>query len=186
MSPVPGRRDPATRRLAAGLALTLGALVAVELATWTHAWFEPVNVGLARATQWLLGQLDIPVARRGADLIHPDGFGYRITYVCSGLRPMAVVAVTVLLAPAAPSWRLAGLALGIAGVAALNLLRLVHLYWIGVVEPDAFDTAHRVTWNVIAVAAVAGFLLWWLRCGRRGRASVEGEATSAHALSSPS
>lgn len=186
MSPAPGRRDGAMARLAAGLALVLGGLVALELAPWAHPWFEPVNIGLARATEWLLGALDLPVARRGAVLAHPDGFGYRITYVCSGLRPIAIIVVTVLLAPATPAWRMAGLTLGVVGVEALNLLRLVHLYWTGVTDPEAFVVAHRVTWNVVAVAAVAGFLLWWLHRGRRGTSRFEGEAVSAHALSTPS
>lgn len=173
-------RDPVTARLAAGLAGVLLALVLLELAPVLHHYFDPLNVGLARATEWLLGQLELPVMRRDAVLSHPDGFSYRITYVCSGLRPVAIVGMTLLLVPGAWSWRLAGLALGVAGIEVLNLCRLVHLYWVGVVDPDAFFTAHRVTWNIIAVVMVAGFLLLWLRGCRRHDEEL-GPSTPAHA-----
>ena len=176
------REDPVTARLAAGLGGVLLMLVLLELAPALHQSFEPVNIGLAQATEWLLRQLEIPVARRNAILSHPDGFSYRITYVCSGLRPIAIIAVTLLVVPAAWSWRLTGLALGVVGVEALNLCRLVHLYWVGVVEPDAFFTAHRVTWNVVAIVMVAGFLLMWLR-GSRRRLEEHGQPTPAHAPS---
>lgn len=175
-----GRGEPVTVRLALGLGCVLSALVLLELAPGLHGSFESVNIGLARTTEWLLGQLEIPVARRGAVLSHPDGFAYRITYVCSGLRPISVVAVTLLVVPAAWSWRLTGLALGVIGIEALNLCRLVHLYWLGVVEPDAFFTAHRVTWNIVAIVMVAGYLLLWLR-GSRRRPGVHGQSTPAHA-----
>lgn len=174
-------RDPVTARLAAGLGCVLLALVALELAPALHRIFEPLNIGIARATEWLLLQLEIPVARRGAVLAHPDGFSYRITYVCSGLRPIAIIAVTLLIVPASRAWRLAGLALGVMGVEALNLCRLVHLYWLGVVDPDAFFTAHRVTWNIVAIVMVAGFLLLWLRGGgRREEGHVSSTPVHAH------
>lgn len=160
-------KEPLTARLAVGLGCMLAVLVALELVPEIHRWFEPLNVGIARITEWLLDRLDIPVARDGTTLSHPGGFAYRITYVCSGLRPIALIAATVMLVPATRAWRFAGLAGGVVGVEALNLCRLVHLYWVGVVEPEAFFTAHRVTWNLIAISAVAGFLLFWIRRGRR-------------------
>jgi exosortase/archaeosortase family protein len=152
----------------------------LELAPALHRAFEPLNIGIARATEWLLLQLGIPVSRSDAVLAHPDGFSYRITYVCSGLRPIAIIAVTLLIVPVSRGWRLTGLALGVMGVEALNLCRLVHLYWLGVVDPDAFFTAHRVTWNIVAIVMVAGFLLLWLR-GSRRHEEEHGLSTTAHA-----
>ena len=75
--------------------------------------------------------------------------------------------MTILLVPATWSWRLAGLTLGVLGVEALNLCRLVHLYWLGVIEPDAFFMTHRVAWNIVAIVMVTTFLYLWLRGARR-------------------
>lgn len=175
--------EPVTARLAVGLGCVLVVLVALELAPEAHRWFEPLNVGIARATEWLLGRLGIPVARDGAVLAHPNGFAYRITYVCAGVRPIALIVVTVMLVPATRGWRLAGGAGGAIGVEVLNLCRLVHLYWVGVFDPDAFLTAHRVTWNLIAVCAVAGFLLFWIRRARRHPWHRQDEGRCAHVFS---
>jgi len=167
-----------TTRLGLGLAGTIAVLVLLEQAPELQRPFEPVNLGLARATELLLQYLDMPVSRQGAILTHPDGFSYRITYVCSGLRPAALIAVTLLIVPATWLSRLTGVCAAVVGIEALNLVRLVHLYWTGVMDPDAFFIAHRVTWNIITVVGVIGFLALWLylvqRSGHRvDRSGVE-------------
>ncbi len=154
--------EPITTRLALGLAGVIGVLVLLEQAPELQRPFEPVNLALAWATELLLQHVDVPVARQGAILMHPDGFSYRITYVCSGFRPAALIAVTLLMVPATWFSRLTGMCIALAGIEALNLGRLVHLYWVGVVDPDAFFMAHRVTWNIVAIAAVLGFLALWI------------------------
>ncbi len=158
--------EPITTRLALGLAGVIGALLLLEQAPELQRLLEPVNVGLARATEWLIQRLDLPVARQGAILRHPDGFSYRITTACSGLRPAALIAVTLLMVPATWFSRLSGVGMALAGIEALNLGRLVHLYWVGAVDPDAFFMAHRVTWNIVAIAAIVGFLALWIRARR--------------------
>ena len=155
-------------RLAIALAVVMGLLISMEHSAHWQGWMTPLNVGLAQATELLLGQMDLPVARHGAVLAHPDGFSYRIGYVCAGIRPAVLVLVTLLIVPASWTARIIGLAVALVGIEALNLLRLVHLYWTGVVDPDAFHVAHRLTWNIIAVVAVSVFLAAWLAiCGRR-------------------
>ena len=149
-------------RLTLGLAGVIVALLLLEQAPELQRLLEPVNLGLARATEWLIQRLELPVARQGAILTHPDGFSYRITTVCSGLRPVVLITVTLLMVPATWFSRLTGMCIALAGIEALNLGRLVHLYWVGVVDPDAFFMAHRVIWNIVAIAAVVGFLAAWL------------------------
>ncbi len=83
--------EPITTRLALGLAGVFGALALLEQASELQRLLEPVNLGLARATEWLIQRLDMPVARQGANLTHPDGFSYRITTACSGLRPAVLI-----------------------------------------------------------------------------------------------
>jgi exosortase/archaeosortase family protein len=153
---------PITPRLALSLAGVIAVLVLLEQAPELQRPLEPVNLGLARATELLLRYLDVPVARQGAILMHPDGFSYRITYVCSGFRPAALIAVTLLMVPATWLSRLTGVCVAVVGIEALNLGRLVHLYWIGVMDPDAFFMAHRVTWNIVTVVAVVAYLALWI------------------------
>jgi len=173
---------PITTRLALGLAGVIAVLVLLEQAPELQRPLEPVNLGLARATELLLQYLDMPVARQGAILMHPDGFSYRITYVCSGFRPIALVAVTLLMVPATWFSRLAGVCVAVVGIEALNLGRLVHLYWTGVVDPDAFFMAHRVTWNIVTVVAVIGYLALWRYLSQRRHRGERPQPMTSHAL----
>ncbi len=163
---------PDTARLALGLAGVIAVLVLLEQMPALQRPLEPVNLGLARATELLLQYLDVPVARQGTILMHPDGFSYRITYVCSGFRPIALIAVTLLMVPATWLSRLTGVCVAVVGIEALNLVRLVHLYWTGVMDPDAFFMAHRVTWNIVTVVAVVAYLALWIGVRRIGDRSI--------------
>ncbi len=174
---------PITIRLAVALTGVMGVLVLVEQSPALQQLFEPINVGLSRATERVLQLLQLPVVRQDAVLTHPDGFSYRITYVCSGFRPAAIIAVTLFSVPATWVSRLSGLFVAITGIEALNLCRLVHLYWTGVVDPDAFFVTHRITWNIIAIIAVVGFLALWLFLNTRSTPADRQRPQTAHALS---
>ena len=171
-----------TFRLAIALAGVMGLFVVLEQAPeWQHL-FGALNLALARATELVLLHMDMPVARHGTVLMHPDGFSYRITYVCSGFRPAALIAATLLVVPASAWSRLLGLVLAVAGIEALNLLRLVHLYWTGVVDPEAFFMTHRVIWNIIAIVVVIAYLAAWLHMTGRNDRHTRRKARISHAL----
>ena len=80
---MPRASTPDTARLALSLTGVIAVLVLLEQTPELLRPLEPVNLGLAQATELLLQYLDVPVARLGTILMHPDGFSYRITYVCS-------------------------------------------------------------------------------------------------------
>jgi len=166
-------RVPISFRLAFGLAGAMGFFVLMEHFPAWQPLFEPVNQSLARSAEQVLRYMEVPVARSGAVLAHPDGFSYRITYVCSGLRPFVLIAVTLLLVPGSWRSRITGMCVALVGIEALNLLRLVHLYLAGSADANAFFVAHRITWNIIAIVAVIAFLIAWLGvAGRHGSGLV--------------
>jgi len=174
--------EPITARLAIALTAAMGVLLLAEQSPELQRLFEPTNIGLSRATEGVLHYLKMPVARQDAVLTHPDGFSYRITYVCSGFRPAVLIIVTLLTIPATCLLRLSGLIVAIVGMQVLNLCRLVHLYWVGVMDPDAFFVAHRITWNIIAIVAVVGFLALWLGLNSRSRPVGRQRRQAAYAL----
>jgi exosortase/archaeosortase family protein len=171
-----------TVRLAIALAGVMGLFVMLEQSSqWQHL-FEPLNVCLAQATERVLQYMEMPVTRRGAVLMHPDGFSYRITYVCSGFRPAALIAVTLLVVPASGWIRLCGLLVAVIGIEALNLCRLVHLYWTGVVDAESFFVAHRVIWNIVAIIAGIGFLAVWIHLTGRNTRHAQQRSRALHAI----
>ena len=151
-----------TTRVAMGLAGAVGVLLVMELAPGLQRLLDPVNLLLAQTVEYLLVRMDMAVTRTGTVLMHPDGFGYRIDYVCSGFRPAALITITILAVRATWAQRIAGILVALAFVEALNVGRLVHLFWLGVHQPEAFFMAHRVVWNVVAVVAVLAYLGTWL------------------------
>ena len=151
-----------TTRLAMGLAGVVGVLLVMELAPGLQRLLDPVNLLLAQAVEALLARMDMPVTRTGTVLMHPDGFGYRIDYVCSGFRPAALIAITILVVRATWAQRMVGILIALVGIEAINVGRLVHLYWLGVHWPEGFSVAHGVVWNVVEVVAVLAYLCTWL------------------------
>lgn len=151
-----------TFRLVVGVAGAVGVVLALELAPALQRLLDPLDILLARATEHLLTSMDMAVLRSGTVLTHPDGFGYRVGYECSGIRPAAVIAMMIFVVRATACQRVVGILLALVIIEALNLGRLVHLYWLGVHQPEAFWMAHHVTWNIIAVSAVLVYLAVWL------------------------
>ena len=151
-----------TARLVLGLAGAAGVLLVMELAPGLQRLLDPVNMLLAQTVEALLTRMGMAVTRSGTVLMHPDGFGYRIDYVCSGFRPAALIAITMLVVRATWAQRIAGILIALVGIEAINVGRLVHLYWLGVHWPEAFSVAHEVVWNVVAVLAVLAYLGVWL------------------------
>ena len=163
-----------TTRLAMGLAGVVGLLSVMEYAPGLQRLLDPVNLLLAQTVESLVVRMDMAVTRTGTVVMHPDGFGYRIDYVCSGFRPLVLIAITILIARATWAQRIVGILIALVGIEAINVGRLVHLYWLGVHWPEAFSVAHEVVWNVVAVLAVLGYLGTWLalsgnRIGAEGR-----------------
>ncbi len=113
----------------------------------------------AKATFTLLEMISINVVREASVIYQPSGFAYEIYYRCTGVLPVACLAVSILAYPGYLRHKLVGLAVGIPLLIGLNLVRLVHLFLIGIAQPELFDLAHHVLWNGAMILAVLG--LWW-------------------------
>lgn len=129
----------------------LGALLA-PLTTWT-----------AGATLVLLHWLGIAATRMATVVSHPSGFAYEIYYRCTGFLPVAFLMTAILATPGCWRRKLVGLAVGAPVLIALNLTRLVHLFYLGVHHPAAFDFAHTVLWDGLFVFAIFGLWVIWTR-----------------------
>ena len=156
-----------------GLAGVVGVLLVMELAPGLQRLLDPVNLLLAQTVEALLVRMDMAVTRSGTVLRHPDGFGYRIDYVCSGFRPLVLIAITILVVRATWAQRTVGILVALVGIEALNIGRLVHLYWLGVHWPEAFPVAHGVIWNILAVLAVLAYLGTWLAFAQQGETAED-------------
>jgi len=161
-------------RLAAAL-VWLGVIVLAR--GWSGSpvrLLDPLAGLVASLTQTVLHGIGIAAERAGTVLYVPGAFAYDINIGCTGLLPAAVLAVAILASPATWGAKQRGLVMGVPLVLAVNLLRLVHLFYLGIHAPRYFVLAHSLLWEgTIVVFTFVTWLLWmrWAarREGQRGR-----------------
>ena len=90
------------------------------------------------------------------------GFAVSIEAGCNGVEAMLVLLAGILAFPGAPwKYRLAGLAIGFVAIQALNLVRIVSLYYLGQWNAQWFEWAHLYVWQaLIMLDAIIVWLLW--------------------------
>lgn len=120
---------------------------------------EPWVELTAGMTAGLLHALGVDALRSGSQIHHPGGFAFEIYYRCTGVLPAALLSALIFASAASLRRKLVGMALGVGTLAAVNLLRLVHLFLLGVYRPALFEVSHGVVWELILVTATLG--LWW-------------------------
>ncbi len=170
------------KRVNLRFAVTLIVFVGVVLLIYREEVLGPLLAPLttltAQTTFVLLELLNIEVVREASVIYQPDGFAFEIYYRCTGFLPVACLAVAVLAYPGRLRHKMVGLGVGVPVLIVLNLIRLVHLFVIGVAKPELFELAHRVFWEGAIVLAVLGLWLAW--CGwAHARAEVLRSAKSA-------
>ncbi|TVQ83878.1 MAG: exosortase H [Chromatiaceae bacterium] len=102
-----------------------------------------------------------------------SGFGVSIEAGCNGVEAGIVLVAAVLAFPATWRERLIGVAIGLLTVQALNLLRIITLFYLGQWNQTWFEWAHLYLWQaLIMLDVLAVFLLWlhWLASRRAGPA----------------
>lgn len=116
-------------------------------------------------------------------LAHPSGFAYEVYHRCTGVPVVALLATGLLALPRGRRRKLPGIACGAVLVLAVNLLRLVSLFHLGVRLPRVFDFAHSVVWEGGMILLVVGFWLLWL--GPAGRAQAPSGSSASSAAAAP-
>jgi exosortase H (IPTLxxWG-CTERM-specific) len=128
-----------------GLVLPFTSAIAALSATLMQAWDDQV---LAQ------GKLIWDAA---------SGFAVSIEAGCNGVEAGIVLTAAMLAFPATWTERLVGFAIGNLTVQALNLLRIVTLFYIGQWNQTWFEWAHLYIWQALIMLDVLAVFLLWLR-----------------------
>ena len=158
--PDPG---PARRRLGLVVGVLLALVLFTPRAPVLTAVMAPLDLLTAKATAAVVRASGMEVAREGAVLSHSCGFAIEVYWRCTGLLPSVFLAAAILASPGRPRRKALGIAAGVLVVLALNLVRLAHLFGLGVHYPDLFPLAHTVVWEGAGVLLVLGLWLGWMR-----------------------
>lgn len=133
------------------------------------AFVEPFTAAVARAGGFAAGLFGEETTMVGTAIISPR-FAVNVRTGCNGLETIYIFFAGVLAFPAPWTRKAAGLVLGFLAIQALNLVRIVSLFYIGVHFPKHFEDSHIVVWQAIVILfGVALFLLWADRYARPAR-----------------
>jgi exosortase H (IPTLxxWG-CTERM-specific) len=152
-------------RFALVFALALSALFAVELtAPVQRAAVQPWTQGLARASAGLITLVDDNVVASGRVLRSTaNGFAVSIEAGCNGIEAALILIAAMLAYPAPWRHRFVGMVAGLAAVQALNIVRVITLFYLGQSSMKLFEWAHLYLWQALIMLDVLIVWLIWIR-----------------------
>ncbi|MGB7422823.1 MAG: exosortase H [Comamonas sp.] len=146
------------------------SLFGVNMLGWVqqHAVL-PWTVLLARISAALVMAFDASAAAQGKVLWNTvTGFGVSIEPGCNGIEACIVLAAAILAFPVSGRSKLMGLIAGCLAVQALNVVRVISLFYIGQWNTAAFNFAHEFLWQGLIMLDVLIVWLLWVRRVTRG------------------
>lgn len=122
----------------------------------------PWTALLADISGWFMSLVDPNVAVAGKVIASTvNGFAVSIEPGCNGVEAMIVLLAAILAFPAPWTYKLKGLAWGFLAIQALNLVRIISLFYLGQWNREWFDWAHLYIWQaLIMLDALIVFLIW--------------------------
>ena len=154
--------------------LLVGFYVIVASRPVNDAVIVPFTAGIARVSAVLLSAIGEKVSVAGTE-IRSGAFAVNIENGCNGVEAALLFGSALLAFPAPWPRRVLGLILGFLAIQALNLVRVVSLFWIGAHRPALFSSSHTVIWqSVVVLFSVLLFLFWASREQRMQAAAAAG------------
>ncbi len=142
---------------------------------------------LADVSAWLMHTFDSKVAVHGNIVASTTtGFAIAIERGCNGVEAVIILVAAMLAYPARWGERLLGILIGFFCVQAVNLVRIISLFYLGNWNRTWFDWFHLYVWQALIVLdALVVFLIWlsWIR--RRELARRDGGDQDQEAIPNP-
>lgn len=129
--------------------------------------FGPVDRLTAEATAVTLRWVGVEAERAGSVVSHAGGFEIYVYYLCTAWPLAAVMMIGLVPLAGKPSAKLAVAAAGTVGLVAINQLRLLSLFQVGLYWPEAFDVLHHWVWEPLMLLCVGLVWVLWSAHQRR-------------------
>lgn len=124
----------------------------------------PWTALLAKACVALVSLFDSSAMAQGKVLWNATtGFGVSIEPGCNGVEAFVVLCAAIGAFPAAWKHKLLGLVAGFVAIQALNVVRVISLFYLGQWNMDVFNFAHTYLWQALIMLDVLAVWLIWMR-----------------------
>lgn len=145
--------------------LIVVTLFAIELTAPAQTWFViPWTEALAKTAAFLLTSFDSSVIAQGKMLATVKGnFGVTIEAGCNGVEALIILVAAMLAFPAPWLHRIVGILIGSVTVQALNLVRVISLFYIGQWNFTVFEWMHLYVWQALIMLDVLLVWVLWIR-----------------------
>ena len=152
-------------RFALVFLLALGALFTAELTPPVQrAAVLPWTAAIASASAGLITLVDSQVVASGKVLRSTaNGFAVSIEAGCNGVEAALILIAAMLAYPAPWMHRALGVVVGLVAVQALNIVRVITLFYVGQWSLQAFEWSHLYLWQALIMLDVLVVYLIWIR-----------------------
>jgi exosortase H (IPTLxxWG-CTERM-specific) len=156
----------------------LGILFALDLMQPVDEFvILPFTAAIAKVSIGIVSLFDAHAVAYGKILQSTsNNFAISIERGCNGVEAVIILVAAMLAFPAPWKHRLIGIGLGFVAIQALNLVRIISLFYLGQWNRTWFDWFHLYLWQALIVLdALVAFLIW-LRYLPRHDAPGDGRA----------
>jgi exosortase H (IPTLxxWG-CTERM-specific) len=146
-------------------AAVLVALFAIEMQQSVQAMIvQPFTALLADVSAALIMPFDDAVTASGRIIRHTQNqFAVSIEAGCNGVEAAIVLIAAVVAFPARVTQKLAAIVIGFLAIQAMNILRIISLFYLGQWRMDVFSWTHLYLWPVLIMLDVLVVFLLYLR-----------------------
>lgn len=147
------------------------SLFGLNMLNWVQQHLVlPWTALLARICAGLVTWFDSTAAAQGKVLWNTEtGFGVSIEPGCNGIEACIVLFAAVMAFPSTWRHKLLGLVAGFVAVQALNVVRVISLFYLGQWNMDVFNFAHEFLWQGLIMLDVLIVWLLWVRAGAKSQ-----------------
>ncbi|MCB1716639.1 MAG: exosortase H [Candidatus Competibacteraceae bacterium] len=140
-------------------------LFTLELMDPVQIWvIQPITAGIAHVSASLLQLFDSTVHAQGILISNREtGQAVSIQPGCNGVEAMICLTAAVMATPATWRQRLFGLGIGYLAIQALNILRVISLFYLLQWNQVWFEWAHLYLWQALIILDGLIVYLLWLR-----------------------
>jgi len=148
----------------------LAALFTFEISKFGETYFVlPFTDVLAQISAWLIKLFDSDVQSYGKIIQSTaNGFAVSIERGCNGIEAVIILVAALAAFPSTWTQKLVGFAFGFVAIQALNLVRIISLFYMGQWSMIWFEWFHLYLWQaLIIIDALVVWLLWLRWISRR-------------------
>lgn len=144
-------------------------LFGLNMLTWVQDHLVlPWTALLAQICAYLVTTFDSTAAAAGKVLWNTQtGFGVSIEAGCNGIEACIVLFAAIVAFPERWRHKVLGILLGFVAVQALNIVRVISLYYLGQWNTTIFNFAHEYLWQALIMLDVLVVWLLWVRAGAK-------------------